>query len=129
VSVTKEGTQTAETYIDPKKLEMDMEGSIEQDMDKFSAEDALDSQLAYYKDELKYFIDCVTKQVVERHLVDTLSESVFSPRSIAGMSDEQIRMLAMEATEVSSSRERLEARTLVLEKGLKIFREAMGGFS
>ena len=127
--MTKEGTQTTETYIDPKKLEMDMEDNIEQDMDKFSAEDALDSQLAYYKDELKYFIDCVTKQVVERHLVDTLSESVFSPRSIAGMSDEQIRMLAMEATEVSSSRERLEARTLVLEKGLKIFREAMGGFS
>jgi hypothetical protein len=129
VSVSNEETETVETYIDPEKLEMDLEGGIEQDMDRFSAEDALDSQLAYYKDELKYFIDCVTKQVVERHLVDTLSESIFSPRSIAGMSDEQIRMLAMEATEVSSSRERLEARAVVLEKGLKIFREAMGGFS
>jgi hypothetical protein len=129
VSVSNEETETVETYIDPEKLEMDLEGGIEQDMDRFSAEDALDSQLAYYKDELKYFIDCVTKQVVERHLVDTLSESIFSPRSIAGMSDEQIRMLATEATEVSSSRERLEARAVVLEKGLKIFREAMGGFS
>jgi hypothetical protein len=129
VSCTKEGTDTVDTYIDPKKLDDDIEGGIEQDMDRFSAEDALDSQLAYYKDELKYFIDCVTKQVVERHLVDTLGESVFSPRSIAGMSDEQIRMLAMEASDVSSNRERLENRRVVLEKGLKIFKEAMGGFS
>jgi hypothetical protein len=56
VSWKKEDTGAEETYIDPSKLENNLEGGIEQDMDKFSAEDALDSQIAYYA-------DCVTKQV------------------------------------------------------------------
>ncbi|KAF2708220.1 dynamin family protein-like protein [Pleomassaria siparia CBS 279.74] len=129
VSWTKEGTEVLETYIDPKKLDKDMEGGIEQNMDKFSAEDALDSQLAYYADALKFFINCVTTQVIERHLVDTLANNVFSPRTVAGMTDDQIRLLAAEAGEVTSLRNRLEVKKGILEKGLKIFREAMGGFS
>jgi hypothetical protein len=98
-------------------------------MDRFSAEDALDSQIAYYADELKYFINCVSKQVIERHLVDTLSHNVLSPTLIAGMSELQIDTLAKEAHDVSRNRERLEERKKVLEKGLKIFKEALGGFS
>jgi hypothetical protein len=98
-------------------------------MDRFSAEDALDSEIAYYADELKYFINCVSKQVIERHLVHPLSYKVFSPTIIAGMSDLQIETLAKEALDVSRSRERLEERKKVLEKGLKIFKEALGGFS
>lgn len=65
VSWAKDGDENRiETYISPKKLEQDMHAGIEENMDKFSAEDALDTQIAYYADELKYFINCVSKQVV-----------------------------------------------------------------
>jgi hypothetical protein len=74
-----------ETYIDPEKLDAEMYSGIEQNMAKFSAEDALDTQIAYYADELKYFINCVSKQVIERHLVDTLIWNVLSPSIIAGL--------------------------------------------
>jgi hypothetical protein len=130
VSWTKEGDgSVVETFIDPTKLEADMHNGIEQNMDKFSAEDALDTQIAYYADELKYFINCVSKQVIERHLVDTLSWNVLSPRVIAGLTDQQVALLTAEAPEVSRNRERLEGRKHVLEKGLKIFKEALGGFA
>lgn len=49
VSWAKDGDENKiETYIDPAKLETDMHAGIEQNMDKFSAEDALDTQIAYY---------------------------------------------------------------------------------
>jgi hypothetical protein len=107
VSRTKEeaGGAKTETYIDPIKLEKNMHNGIEQNMDKFSAEDALNTQIAYYADELKYFINCVSKQVVERHLVQTLNTEVLSPRVIASLTDHQIAVLTAEAPEVSRSRE------------------------
>lgn len=118
-----------ETYIDPAKLNKTLHAGIEQTMDKFSAEDALDTQLAYYADELKYFVNCVCKQVIERHLVDTLSQHVLSPRVIAGLTDTQIGLLVSEKAEVARNRERLERRQEVLERGLKTFTAAMGGFA
>jgi len=130
VSWAKDGDETKiETYIDPAKLDADMHSGIEQNMDKFSAEDALDTQIAYYADELKYFINCVSKQVIERHLVDTLSWNVLSPTVIAGLTDQQIALLTAEKPEVTRNRDRLEGRREVLEKGLKVFKEALGGFA
>ncbi|KAF1360090.1 hypothetical protein EJ07DRAFT_165721 [Lizonia empirigonia] len=116
-------------YIDPKRLESEMHAGIEQNMDKFSASDALDTQIAYYADELKYFINCVSKQVIERHLVSTLATKVLAPRDLAGLTDQQIALLAAEAPDVSRNRERLEATKAVLDKGLGIFREVLGGFA
>ncbi|KAF2036298.1 GTP-binding protein [Setomelanomma holmii] len=129
VSWGKDDTNNFETCIDPATLDADMHSGVEQNMDKFSAEDALDTQIAYYADELKYFINCVSKQVVERHLVDTLSWNVLSPRVIAGLTDAQVQLLTAEKHEVVRNRERLEGRKEVLEKGLKVFREALGGFA
>jgi hypothetical protein len=48
---------------------------------------------------------------------------------IAGLTDEQIGLLTAEAPQVSHQREHLEGRKRVLENGLKIFKEALGGFS
>ncbi len=130
VSLTKEDDgATIQTVIDPAKLTSEIHSGIEQNMDKFSAEEALDTQIAYYADELKYFVNAVSKQVIERHLVDTLTRDVLSPRVIAGLTDQQIALLTAEAPEVSRSRDRLEGRKEVLEKGLKIFKEALGGFA
>ncbi|KAF1994371.1 hypothetical protein P154DRAFT_32097 [Amniculicola lignicola CBS 123094] len=116
-------------FIDPGRLKSGVKSHLEQNMDRFSAEEALDYQQAFYKDELKYFIDCVSKQVVERHLVDPLPSTMLAPRIIAGMTDEQIAHFAAEAPEVARNREYLEERKTVLERGLKIFRETMGGFN
>jgi hypothetical protein len=118
-----------ETYIAPDKLDAHMHAGIEQNMDRLGAENALDTQRAYYADELKYFVNCVSKQVVERHLVDTLCWSVLSPRVIAGLSDTQVALLTAEAPEGARGRERWAGRRLVLEKGLAVFKEAMGGFA
>ncbi|KAJ9657381.1 hypothetical protein H2201_008212 [Coniosporium apollinis] len=41
-------------YIDPQKLEVNMKDQIEQDMDEFSAEEALDCQTAYYELTLRF---------------------------------------------------------------------------
>jgi hypothetical protein len=54
VSWAKDGDESRiEMYIDAAKLDSDMHSGIEQNMDKFSAEDALDTQIAYYADEIK----------------------------------------------------------------------------
>jgi hypothetical protein len=54
VSWAKDGNESRiETYIDPAKLDSDMHSGIEQNMSKFSVEDALDTQIAYYADEIK----------------------------------------------------------------------------
>lgn len=119
----------AESGSKHEDFSIDAGTKIEEDMDKFSAEDALDTLLAYYADELKYTVGVISKQVIERHFVDTLSTDVLSPRVIAGLSDTQISMLTSEAPEVASNRERLEERQKVLERGIRIFREALGGFS
>ncbi|KAJ4991097.1 dynamin family protein [Stagonosporopsis vannaccii] len=115
------------TYNDPDKLAQAMNNAIEQDMDTFSSQEALDIQRAYYKDELKYFINAVAKTVVERHLVEPLPTLVLSPVHVADMSDEEVRYIAAEPPEVTQQREHLENRRVMLEKGLETFREAMGG--
>jgi hypothetical protein len=66
---------------------------------------------------------------VERHLADTLSWNVLSPRVIAGLTDQQIALLTAEEPEVARNRDRLEARKHVLETGLKTFKQALGGFA
>lgn len=118
-----------QTYIDTTGLERAINNDIEQDMVKFSAEDALDTQIASYADELKYFFNCVCKKVIERHLVHPLTENILSPITIAGLTDAQIAALAVEAPEVPHNRNRLEDRKKVLESRLKVFKEALGVFA
>lgn len=101
--------------------------ATEKDMDTFSAQDALDTQRAYYKDELKYFVNAVAKAVIERHLVEPLAHTILSPLTVTTMSEREVEFVAAETPEVSQQREFLEIRRAMLEKGLQTFREAMGG--
>ncbi|OAL42618.1 GTP-binding protein [Pyrenochaeta sp. DS3sAY3a] len=75
------------THYDPVKMEKAMAESIEQNMDKFSSEEALDNQRAYYRDESKYFINAVAKQVIERHLVEPLPDVILSPLVVTQFTD------------------------------------------
>ncbi|KAH7061779.1 hypothetical protein BKA63DRAFT_194689 [Paraphoma chrysanthemicola] len=88
---------------------------IEQNMDKFSAAEALDNRRAYYKDELKYFTNTVAKQVIERCLVQPLPDIVLSPVVVTQLTDEEVEFIAAEPAEVTQQRNFLEARKDMLE--------------
>ncbi|KAH7090390.1 dynamin family protein-like protein [Paraphoma chrysanthemicola] len=116
-----------QTKVDPVRLKEAFDKAIELDMDVFSSQEALDTQRAYYKDELKYFVNAIAKAVIERHLVEPLPDIILSPLVVQGMSDKEIEFVAAEPAEVTQQRSFLEARKTMLERGLETFREAMGG--
>ena len=116
------------SYINPNKLEQAMTAHIELNMDTFSCKDALDAQRAYYKDALKYFINAVTKVVIERHLVAPLTEVILSPVIVSQMSEQEIRAIAAEDVGVVRQRERLQERMVLLQKGMDMFDEVLGSF-
>lgn len=78
---------------------------------------------------MEYFIGVITKQVIERHLVDALPTSIISPLIVAALSDEEVRYIAAETTEVTQKRNYLKARKEVLQLGQETFRKAMGGLN
>ncbi|RMZ71036.1 dynamin family [Pyrenophora seminiperda CCB06] len=114
-------------HVTPDDLASQLNKAIEPDMDVFSSQEALDTQRAYYKDELKYFVNAVAKTVVERHLVAPLPDIILSPLVVTEMTDKQVEYVAAEPAEVSQQRSHLESKKFMLEKGLDTFREAMGG--
>lgn len=80
----------------------------------------------------KFFIYYVCKQAVKRYLVNTLKSKVLNPNAIAGLMDQQIALLAIEAPEVSRIREgekRLKAKKVVLDKGTWNLKEALRGLT
>ena len=113
--------------VDPGKLTEAMNKAIELDMDVFSCQEALDTERAFYKDEMKYFVNAVTKAVIERHLVELLPEIILSPLVVTQMTEKEIEFVAAEPPEITQQRLHLESRKNMLEKGLETFREAMGG--
>ncbi|KAF1977702.1 hypothetical protein BU23DRAFT_452188 [Bimuria novae-zelandiae CBS 107.79] len=130
VSVTQEVAFGGGTYRDvifPESLKDAMTQAIEQDMDTFSSQEALDYERAYYKDELKYFVASVCKECIERHLVEPLPDIILSPVIITEMTEKEIAYVAAEPPEITQQRAHLESRQAMLEKGLETFREAMGG--
>ena len=94
-------------------------------LNRLSAEDALNSQNAIYKTKLDIFVDNVSIQVVERHLVDPLGENLFSPHAILRLTDEKVSLLAAEPLNATRKRDTLEERKKILEMGVKIFKEAL----
>ncbi|KAG8628621.1 hypothetical protein KVT40_002486 [Elsinoe batatas] len=102
--------------------------TIEQDMDKFSAEDALICHLAYYKDELKFFVNCITKHVVERHMIADLPSGIISAIRFGLMGSDEIRALVAEPSTTVQQRTYLVMQKEMLENGIKQFRTAVGGY-
>lgn len=136
-----------QALINAELLTNGLKEATELDMDKISAEDALDSQLAYYKvsrlisrcgyrslqlthlqDKVRYFITAVTDQVIERHLLHNLAQDTLSPLMINDMTDREVAYLAAEAKEVTHKRAHLEGHKIILERGQKAFRDAMGSY-
>jgi hypothetical protein len=79
------------------------------------------------QEKLKYFINAVTDQMIERCMISSLPESILSPAVVQLMTDEEVAYIAAEPPETVAQRAFLEERRQLLEKGKEIFREAMGG--
>ena len=120
-------SDTLRKHVDPGKLAEAMNKAIELDMDVFSSQEALDTERAFYKDEMKYFVNAITKAVIERHLVGPLPDIILSPLVVTRMTEEEVEFVAAEPPEITQQRFHLESRKGMLEKGLETFREAMGG--
>ncbi|GAM89858.1 hypothetical protein ANO11243_078980 [Dothideomycetidae sp. 11243] len=90
--------------------------SVVEDMEAFSAEDALTCVLAFYKDELKFFVDCVAKQVIERSLIKGLATEIISAVVFGNMDDKQISSLAKEPSSTTALRRQLTRKLAMLEE-------------
>jgi hypothetical protein len=123
----RDSSNNLRTHVDPEKLTGEMEKAIELDMDVFSSKEALDMERAYYKDEIKYFVNAVAKAVIERHLVEPLPDLILSPLVVTQMTEQEIEFVAAEPPEIMQQRSHLDSRKTMLENGLDTFREAMGG--
>lgn len=75
---------------------------------------------------MKYFIAAVTKQIIERYLLNDLAADTISPLIISEMSDDEVAFVAAEAEETTRERDSLEARKATLEKGQQTFKSALG---
>ncbi|KAF3050536.1 hypothetical protein E8E11_009925 [Didymella keratinophila] len=124
--MTNDGRPVA-TQFDADIFQQMMTKAMERNMLTFAAEEALESQNAYYADKLRYFIHAITCQVIERCMVDPLPTKLLSPMSVTAMSDEQVEFIAGEPPETIERRAFYEERRGMLEKGFEIFRDAMGG--
>lgn len=90
--------------------------------------EAKDKLLTLLQDEVVYFIAAVTKQVIERYLLEGLADETITPIVIADMTDEEIAYVAAEPEEVTRERDLLEVRKAALEKGQATFKSALGLF-
>ncbi|KAF1810946.1 hypothetical protein P152DRAFT_489969 [Eremomyces bilateralis CBS 781.70] len=115
------------SYINPAVLKSALQETTKPDMDEVSAEEALDAMKAYYKDELKYFINAITKQVIERHLVAPLAE-IMSPVVIVTFTDKEIMQITEEPKDIASLREHLQSKMSILTEGQEAFRQTMWEF-
>ncbi|CAK4030316.1 hypothetical protein B0A54_07101 [Lecanosticta acicola] len=111
-----------EKYLSPAVVRSGMDSLMERDMDKTSAEEALDSQQAYYKREVEYFVASVAKQVIERHLLRNLAGNTISPILVGDMTDEDVALIAAEPEETTRKRDFLEARKKIFQSALRLLK-------
>ena len=65
---------------------------------------------------MKYFVGVITKQVIERHLVETLADDLLPPSLALDLSDEEVAFVAAEPPDVTRQRAFLETRKEMLEE-------------
>ncbi|KAI7226596.1 hypothetical protein KC343_g8487 [Hortaea werneckii] len=97
------------------------------DMDRYAAEQTLDQVGACYNCVLYFFIDAVIKQVIERSIVDQITQIV-SPAWVSGLSEADMDLLVAEKESVKKERERLERLVQKMTMGLKSLKEDLAGY-
>ena len=71
----------------------------------------------------------MTKQVIERHLIDALPDNIMSPMIITSMTDDEVSTIAAESPDITRQRESLETLRSALEDGRKSLRQMMGSIT
>ncbi|MCJ1391566.1 hypothetical protein MMC18_004430 [Xylographa bjoerkii] len=82
--------------VDAEKLLASLQSRIVVNMDGQACAEALAGLQAYYKVALKTFVDNVTRQVIERHLLTTL-HAVFCPETVASFGEDVLTRIAAES--------------------------------
>ncbi|KAI9808036.1 MAG: hypothetical protein M1827_007542 [Pycnora praestabilis] len=124
--VTLPGYNSTHTsaQVDSGKAARDFSNQVDPDMENHSCEEALDCLYSIYKLSQKTFIDNITTQVVERHIVRGL-EKIFSPIAVNGLSDTEAEAIASEPPSGRRQRDLLENRIKKLKEGQGILRGVM----
>lgn len=73
---------------------------------------------------MKYFVDVVCIQIVERHILAVLPKMLLASR-ISRLSDKEVAQLAGEPAQVLELRAQLASKKELLEEGQAVFREAL----
>jgi hypothetical protein len=94
------------------------------DMEQHSCHEIVQSVVAIYKVLHKVFVQNVTMQVVERHIVRGL-ENIFSPITVNKMSDEEVEGIAAEPAAAKRQRAFLEDQIKKLSNGQRILKGVM----
>jgi hypothetical protein len=94
------------------------------DMGQHSCHEIVQSVVAIYKVLHKVFVQNVTMQVVERHIVRGL-ENIFSPITVNKMSDEEVEGIAAEPAVAKRQRAFLEDQIKKLSNGQRILKGVM----
>ncbi|TVY12861.1 Interferon-induced GTP-binding protein Mx [Lachnellula arida] len=115
-----------ETSVNIPEAVANFSKSSHTDMESYASEEALMSLMSLYKVKQKVFIDVITVQVIERHMIRRL-EQIFSPIIISEMADEEAMSIAGEPLEAQNERARLEVKVGKLREGRAAFRKLVGG--
>ncbi|KAI7241121.1 hypothetical protein KC330_g839 [Hortaea werneckii] len=122
-------SENARQSIDFQALESSIEAAKTKytDMDRYAAEQTLDQVGACYNCVLYFFIDAVIKQVIERSIVDQITQIV-SPAWVSGLSEVDMDQLVAEKELVKKERERLERMVQKMTMGPKALKEDLAGY-
>ncbi|KAK3903389.1 interferon-induced GTP-binding protein Mx [Staphylotrichum tortipilum] len=103
-------------YYNLKGLSDALAEDPEPNVERFAANEAMDSLDAYYKVALERFVDDMAVQVIEAELLSAL-DGILPPLSVFHMSDDQVARIAGEAEEICTKRSKLVKQIQVLQKG------------
>ncbi|RFU75849.1 dynamin family [Trichoderma arundinaceum] len=105
-----------DTRVNFPNLKRELVQSLEPDLYRWSASEALDSAEAYYEIAFKRFIDEISIQVIETILVAEIRE-ILSPLAVAQMEDDNMAAIVGEKEEMRVKRNELEIKLKLLEEG------------
>ncbi|KAL9627404.1 MAG: hypothetical protein Q9164_007617, partial [Protoblastenia rupestris] len=124
IAPTEYHSYHASAQADSKKAAREYSDKVDPDMENHSCEEALDCLHSIYKLSQKTFIDNITTQVVERHIVRDL-EKIFSPIAVNSLSDTEAEAIASEPPSARRQRNLLENQIKKLTDGRSILRSVM----
>ncbi|KAL7935186.1 P-loop containing nucleoside triphosphate hydrolase protein [Trichoderma chlorosporum] len=112
-------------YVNFQSLKRELAQSIESDLYRWSAAEALDSAEAYYEIAFKRFIDEISIQVIETGLVAEIRD-ILSPLAVARMDEDEMEAIVGEKESIREERNKLDAKLKLLNEGSETCKKFSG---